>query len=772
MKNIGLSVATVLMMSAAAYGQGQTGDYIGWVDPKIGSGGHGHVFVGANVPFGMVQLGPTSIPQDWDWCSGYHDSDSTVIGFSHTHLSGTGIGDLFDITVMPVTGDDLKYSRGNEDDPRSGLWSYADRSREIARPGYYSVPLTRYGITAEMTASCYVGMHRYTFPEADDAGIVVDLMNGGCWDRPMDTFIEVADPETGLRSKDQSRGTAIRGYRYSRGWADDQKIYFYAEFSKPFTSADIIRNEVRIRENETKVMPTYMHVRFRTGKDEQVLMKVALSSVNMQGAYENMQYDLGGWDFDETVRQAGNLWNEELSRIRIETDDITAKKIFYTALYHTMMAPSAFSDFSGDHRHRDFISEGDGYTLYTTFSLWDTYRAAMPLYSLFQVDRYGEFIESMLHIHQEQDKLPIWHLHGCETNCMVGNPGIMPIADAIVNGFDAEWAFDAMKTSAMRPDRGQDLRMKYGYIPCDLFNESVAYELEYAIADAAIANAAKYLSELFADPDYFFASKEKAEMYKEEYEYFHQRSKSYRHLFDKDSGFIRGKDSKGHFRSEYSPFASLHRADDYCEGNGWQYTWLVPHDVDGLVECFGGRDAFISKLDSLFIVPSVIEGEEASPDISGLIGQYAHGNEPSHHILYLYTMVGEPWKGADRIREVLGTLYTSEPDGLSGNEDVGQMSAWYIMSSMGFYQVEPGSGRYWFGSPLFDKVSINVGRGRSIGDNRYFTITAENNSAENRYIQSITLNGKPHTKGYIEHKDIVAGGEMVLKMGPEPAIWY
>ena len=767
-----MCLQTILLTVALLVGGPAEENYTRYIDPKIGSGGHGHVFVGANVPFGMVQLGPTSIPQEWDWCSGYHDSDSTIIGFSHTHLSGTGIGDLFDITVMPTIGREHTYARGSEADPRSGLWSYADRSREVARPGYYSVPLTRYGITAEMTASSYVGMHRYTFPKSDEAGIAIDLMNGGCWDRTVETFIEVADPKTGGRAQDQRRGTALRGYRYSSGWADDQKIYFYAEFSRPFTCVDFIRRQVRISGNESKEMTAYTHTYFETEDGGQILMKVALSSVNMEGAYSNMQSESNGWDFDRTVEIAEDMWNHELGRIRIETEDETARKIFYTALYHTMIAPSAFSDLGGDHRHQEYISESDGHTLYTTFSLWDTYRAAMPLYSLFQPDRYREFIDSMLHIYQEQDKLPVWHLHGCETNCMVGNPGIMPVADAIVNGFDAEWAFEAMKVSAMRPDRGQDLRMKYGYIPCDLFNESVAYDLEYAIADAAIANAAKHLSGLFSDPDYYFASEEKAAKYQKEYEYFLQRSKSYRHLFDKESGFIRGKDSKGEFRKEYSPFASSHRADDYCEGNGWQYTWLVPHDVEGVIECFGSRDAFISKLDSLFIVPSIIEGEESSPDISGLIGQYAHGNEPSHHILYLYTMVGEPWKAADRIREVLGTLYTAEPDGLSGNEDVGQMSAWYIMSSMGFYQVEPGSGRYWFGSPLFDKASINVGKSRSIGESKFFTIRARNNSAQNRFIQSIFLNGKPHRKGYLEHKDIMAGGELIIEMGPEPALWY
>ena len=705
--------------------------FTSYVDPKIGSGGHGHVFVGANVPFGLVQLGPTSIPQQWDWCSGYHDSDSTVIGFSHTHLSGTGIGDLFDITVMPVVGDSLTYARGREEDPGTGLWSYADRTKEIARPGYYCVPLTRYGVTAEMTATSRVGMHRYTFPQSGNAGIVIDLMNGGCWDRPMDTYVEVVDPSTGLPDEN---GTALKGYRFSRGWASDQKIYFYAEFSQPFRDLDIITRNIQIWQNEFRQMPTHVHAHF-DGAD-QVLMKVALSPVSMDGAYRNMQQELPGWDFNSVAEAASKAWNDELSKISIETKDEDARRIFYTALYHTMIAPSEFSDVNG--------------STYTTFSLWDTYRAAMPLYSIFQTERYTDFINTMLAIHDQQGRLPVWHLHGCETDCMVGNPGIPPVADAIVKGIegiDHEHAFEALKSTAMRPERGQEYRMKYGYIPCDKFNESVAYELEYALADGAVALAAKALGK------------------DDEYEFFTERSHSYRNLFDSELGFIRGKDSSGKFRKEYSPFSSKHRADDYCEGNGWQYTWLVPHDFNGLVSAFGSKSDFIVKLDSLFTVSSTIEGEETSPDISGLIGQYAHGNEPSHHILYFYTMAGQPWKAADKIRQVLSTLYSAEPDGLSGNEDVGQMSAWYVLSSIGFYQVEPASGRYWFGAPLFDKVEIQVPGG-------VFVVKAVNNSETNKYIQRITLGGKAYTKGYIDYKDIVAGGELVLEMGSEPKVWY
>lgn len=711
-------------------------NYTQYVDPKIGSGGHGHVFVGANVPFGMVQLGPTSIPQAWDWCSGYHDSDSTVIGFSHTHLSGTGIGDLFDITVMPVTGADLTYARGKESDPESGLWSYADRTKEVAVPGYYSVFLTRYGVTAELTATNRVGMHRYTFPASDQAGIVIDLMNGGCWDRPTETFIEACGDN------------AVRGYRFSRGWADDQKVYFYAEFSKPYKDLNI---------HSIDYKPFFAKADFKTLEGEQIMMKVALSPVSMENAYENMQAELPGWDFNETVKEAADAWNEELGRIRIETKNEDTRRIFYTALYHSMIAPSTFCDINGSYRGADGKNyEDSGHQVYTTFSLWDTYRGAMPLYSIFQSERYKDFINTMLDIYKKQGKLPVWHLHGCETNCMVGNPGIPPVADAIVKGLegiDYELAFEAMKASALRPDRGQQYRMEYGYIPCDMMNESVAYDLEYALADGALANAAKVLGK------------------EDEYQYFLNRAKSYQRLYDPQLRFIRGKDSKGDFRQEYSPFYSSHRADDYCEGNGWQYTWLVPHDFDGLVDCFGGKDAFVEKLDSLFIVSSVIEGEEVSPDISGLIGQYAHGNEPSHHILYFYTMAGQPWKTADKVREVLTTLYTSRPDGLSGNEDVGQMSAWYILSSLGFYQVEPGTDRYWLGIPLFDKASIKVGTDSNDHD-VVFNVIAQNNSERNRYIQSVTLNGKPYAKGYIEHKDITAGGTLVLNMGAEPAIWY
>lgn len=701
-----------------------------FVDPKIGTGGHGHVFVGANVPFGMVQLGPTSIPQAWDWCSGYHDSDQTVIGFSHTHLSGTGIGDLFDVTVMPVVGD-VTYARGTEDDPQSGLWSYADRSKEVAKVGYYSVPLKRYGITAELTATERVGFHRYTFPQAEDAAIVFDLENGGCWDKATDTGFEISED-----------GIHLNGWRRSSGWANDQQLFFAAEFSKP-------AKNILYLPAVGGTSKAYARVEFDTAEGEQVMVKVAISPVSIDGAKANLAAELPEWDFDATVAAAEQKWERELGKVTIETSDDSARRIFYTALYHTMIAPSLFCDVDGSYRGADGAVHKAARNTYTTFSLWDTYRAAMPLMTILHPEKIADIINTMLAICDEQGRLPVWHLWGNETDCMVGNPGIPVVADAIVKnltGIDREKAFEAIKKTAMNEGRGGAFRDKYGYIPSDLMNESIAYDMEYALADGAAAQAALAMGK------------------NDDAAFFTERSHSYRNYFDPVTNFVRGRDSKGGWRTPFSPFSTNHRADDYCEGNAWQYTWLVPHDVDGLQGCFGSRERMIEKLDSLFIVTSALEGD-ASPDISGLIGQYAHGNEPSHHILYLYTMLGEPYKSAEKIREVLTTLYHDAPDGLSGNEDVGQMSAWYILSSMGFYEAEPAGGRYWFGSPLFDKVTLAVA-------DKTFVIEARNNSAENIYIQSVLLNGAPYDKPYISHSDIMSGGNLVFEMGNKPVVWY
>jgi predicted alpha-1,2-mannosidase len=731
----------VLSLCLASCGSSQKGqemeDLTQFVDPRIGTGGHGHVFYGANVPYGFIQLGPTSIPQSWDWVSGYHVSDSTVIGFPHTHLSGTGIGDLHDINVMPVVGE-VTYSRGDASSYETGLWSYSDRSKEVVTPGYYRTHLSRYNVDVELTATKRVGFHKYTFLGNESPAIVFDMVNGGCWDKTTEAVIRVVNDST------------VSGYRYSKGWADDQRVFFRAEFSRKFDNVEFIVNDSVKEGDMAKGAQLFARVNFAAGNQEPVYMKVALSPTSEEGAQLNMQTELSGWDFEKTIADAKAAWNKELNKVKVYTTDEASKKIFYTSLYHTLFAPSEFCDVNGDYYGADKqMHKGEGFVNYTTFSLWDTYRAAQPLMTILHPEKMSDIINTMLHIHQQQGKLPVWHLMGCETNCMVGNPGVPVVADAIlkdIKGFDPELAFKALKESSMLPERGMEHRIEYRFIPADKMTEAIAYDMEYAIADWTVAQAAQKLGK------------------QEDYEYFLKRSKSYKNYFDASTGFMRGKMLDGSWRTPFSPYASSHREDDYCEGNAWQYTWLVPHDVEGLVECFGSKEAFVNKLDSLFLANGDM-GEASSPDISGLIGQYAHGNEPSHHTVYLYTLVGQPWKTADRIKEILHTMYTDQPDGLSGNEDVGQMSAWYILSSFGFYQVEPAGGKFVFGYPNFDKVEIAVPAGK-------FVIERENKGQQNNYIQGIVLNGTEYKKPWIEYADIMKGGELKFLMGDEPVVWY
>lgn len=731
----------VLSLCLASCGSSQKGqemeDLTQFVDPRIGTGGHGHVFYGANVPYGFIQLGPTSIPQSWDWVSGYHVSDSTVIGFPHTHLSGTGIGDLHDINVMPVVGE-VTYSRGDASSYETGLWSYSDRSKEVVTPGYYRTHLSRYNVDVELTATKRVGFHKYTFLGNESPAIVFDMVNGGCWDKTTEAVIRVVNDST------------VSGYRYSKGWADDQRVFFRAEFSRKFDNVEFIVNDSVKEGDMAKGAQLFARVNFAAGNQEPVYMKVALSPTSEEGAQLNMQTELSGWDFEKTIADAKAAWNKELNKVKVYTTDEASKKIFYTSLYHTLFAPSEFCDVNGDYYGADKqMHKDEGFVNYTTFSLWDTYRAAQPLMTILHPEKMSDIINTMLHIHQQQGKLPVWHLMGCETNCMVGNPGVPVVADAIlkdIKGFDTELAFKALKESSMLPERGMEHRIEYGFIPADKMTEAIAYDMEYAIADWAVAQAAQKLGK------------------QEDYEYFLKRSKSYKNYFDASTGFMRGKMLDGSWRTPFSPYASSHREDDYCEGNAWQYTWLVPHDVEGLVECFGSKEAFVNKLDSLFLANGDM-GEASSPDISGLIGQYAHGNEPSHHTVYLYTLVGQPWKTADRIKEILHTMYTDQPDGLSGNEDVGQMSAWYILSSFGFYQVEPAGGKFVFGYPNFDKVEIAVPAGK-------FVIERENKGQQNNYIQGIVFNGTEYKKPWIEYADIMKGGELKFLMGDELVVWY
>jgi putative alpha-1,2-mannosidase len=706
MKKIFLTAAVALATIFSVSAQ----DYTQYVNPFIGTGGHGHVFLGANVPFGNIQAGPTQKKQGWDWCSGYHYSDSTVIGFGQMHLSGTGIGDLGDVSLLPMTN------------PSQREVKFSHRA-EYVRPGYYSVMLAS-GIRVELTATQRVAFHRYSFPaDATKGYIALNLAQGIGWDKM-----------TSCKFKQESDKT-ITGFRMSEGWAKDQRVYFVAEFSEP----------VKLEENERDTIGIFSVA----STNQPLLVKVGISAVSVENARENLQQELPGWNFASVVSKANADWNRELSKIAIKTQDERAKRIFYTALYHTMIAPSVFSDVNGEYRGADGKTHKGDFTDYTTFSLWDTYRAAFPLMTLIQPEMQRDLAETMLHIFKQQGKLPVWHLMGNETDCMVGNPGIPVLVDIALKGFnvDKKAVFEAVKASAMRDERGMGLLKKYGYIPCDLDpeKETVAKGLEYALADACIAKLAKQLGKT------------------EDYKYFYKRSQSYRDFyFDKQTKFMRGVTSDHKFREPFDPFSTVHRQDDYTEGNAWQYVWLVPHDVHGLVAAFGGEKPFVSKLDSLFIVNGDM-GADASPDITGLIGQYAHGNEPSHHILYMYNYVGQPWKGADKIRYVLANLYHDDFDGLSGNEDVGQMSAWYILSSVGFYQVDPAGGRYVFGSPLFDEATLNVGNGKT------FRVVAHNNSSENKYIQSAKLNGKPYTRSYIDFKDIVRGGTLEFVMGNKPS---
>lgn len=681
-----------------------------YVDPYIGTGGHGHVFLGANVPYGLVQVGPTQYKRGWDWCSGYHYSDSVIIGFGQMHLSGTGIGDLGDIALLPLT----------DASQRDVMFSHKG---EHARPGYYSVML-KSGVKVELTATARVAFHRYSYPaDAQTAFVRLDLAQGIGWDKMTKSAFKQNSP------------TEVSGYRYSTGWAKDQRVYFVAQFSRPV--------------NVAKAQGDSLAVFSTPNNDEPLLVKVGISPVSEDNARANIAAELPSWDFRGTVAKANEAWNNELGKIVITTDDDAARRTFYTAMYHSMFAPSVFSDVNGDYRGADGkVYHGD-FKNYTTFSLWDTYRAAHPLMTIIHPEKQRDIAQTMLHIYEQQGKLPVWHLVGNETDCMVGNPGIPVLIDLALKGFDVDKnkVLEAAKASAMRDERGMGLLKKYGYLPCDLDPEyeTVAKGLEYALADAGIAKLAKQLGRT------------------DDYKYFYKRSQSYKdHYFDKNTGFMRGKTSEGKFREPFDPFNSVHRQDDYTEGNAWQYAWLVPHDVHGLVKCFGGEKPFVAKLDSLFILEGKM-GADASPDISGLIGQYAHGNEPSHHIIYMYNYVGMPWKAAPKLRQVMNTLYNDGIDGLSGNEDVGQMSAWYILSSMGLYQVEPAGGKYIFGSPLFNKTVVNVGGGKT------FTIEAKNNSAKNIYIQSAKLNGKRYTRSYIDYKDIMKGGILEFVMGDQPS---
>ena len=667
--------------------------------------------MGANVPFGLVQLGPTEPTRGWDWCSGYYYDDDELIGFGHMHLSGTGIGCLGDVAFLPVK--DFKQTS-----------TRFKHEAEKVHPGYYSVQLTDPNVLVELTATERCGFHRYTFKNGAKAQLALDLSQCIGWDKLNDCLLT------------QESATRLTGFRRSNGWAADRRIYFSIDFSQPVTvhRLDSMERVVVSVADNTKPL----------------LVKVALSPVSIDKAKLNMQAELAGWDFDAAVKSADEAWNRELARIEIQTNDQTKKRVFYTAMYHLMTSCSKFNDVDREYRGADGKVHKADFTNYTTLSLWDTYRAAHPLMTVAFPEMQRDFAQTFLNIYKQQGRLPVWHLMGSETDCMVGNPGAIVLADLTMKGFveDKELALEALKATQMKDIRSLGLLKEHGYIPWNLEpeNETVAKALEYCAADDGVAKVAKLLGK------------------KDDYEYFFNRSRSYKKYYDPETRFLRAVGTDGKFRLPFNPFFAEHRTNDYTEGNAWQYTFLVPHDVKGLIKLFGSDKAFMSKLDSLFFVEGWA-GDNASPDMSGMTGQYAHGNEPSHHVIYMYNYAGRPDKAAPMLRKMLNEMYLDQPDGLSGNEDVGQMSAWYILSSVGLYQVDPVGGRFVIGSPLFDKATVNVGRGKT------FTVVAKNNSDKNIYVQSARLNGKTLKNSYVDFNDIRHGGTLELVMGPKPSKW-
>lgn len=748
MKSIVRRASSLLLCGLSAIvGMSAPGDdYAAWVNPFVGTGGHGHTYPGAVVPNGMIQPSPDTRIYEWDACSGYYYDDTTINGFSHTHLSGTGCGDYGDVLLMPTVGEQDLRPMGSGSQQMAYCSPFSHQN-ETAEPGYYSVFLDRYGVKAELTATARAAMHRYTFPASSEAGIILDLDYSLQRQRNSDMVIEMVSD------------TEIRGRKRTRGWALAQQVSFYAKFSKPFTCT-LLTDSARL-DADGPLLPTAKALlRFHTTEGEQVLVKVGISAVDMDGARRNVEAELPGWDFDGVRNAARQAWNKYLSAIDVETADSEQRTIFYTALYHTGMQPNLFTDADGRYLGMD-LKVHQGSTddpQYTVFSLWDTFRAYHPLMTIIQPGLNQAFIRTLLQKHREGGILPMWELAANYTCTMIGYHAVPVIADAYMKGqrdFDvkealraclrtAEYDTTGVKYAALMMPPAKYWKNKIGYVPCDKDNEAVAKALEYAYDDWCIARLAESLGEM--------GTQERYDRY----------AQGYRHYFDPSTRFMRGKDLDGNWRTPFSPRSSNHRNDDYCEGTAWQWTWFVPHDVQGLVTLMGGREAFIGKLDSLFTADSSLEGDQVSADISGLIGQYAHGNEPSHHITHLYNYVGQPWRTQELVDQVLRTLYFNNPNGLSGNEDCGQMSAWYLLNAMGFYQVCPGDPTYSIGRPLFDKATIRLQNGKT------FTIVARHNSPENKYVQKMKLNGKQLRTPFFTHEAIEAGGTLELTMGNQP----
>ncbi len=701
-----------------------------YVSPFMGTNGHGHVYPGATVPFGMVQLSPDNGRGGWDWCSGYNYSDSLIAGFSHTHLSGTGIGDLCDISFMPTA------LPKNFDDSKISAHKFQTKfshKNEKAEPGFYTVTLDN-KVKVELTAALRSGIQRYSFPKNNDAYVQLDLGFAINWDSPVETYIKIEST------------TRIVGYRLSKGWAEDQRVYFVSEFSKPIT-LHWLGNDTTLPQGITEYKSKKTKAVFKFDSN-QLTIRTAISSVSIANAKANLVADNAAQSFEKTRASALQQWNKELNKILVKSTDRNQLTTFYTSFYRTMLAPVIFSDVDGSYKSPDKSArKTNGYTKYSIFSLWDTFRAANPLYTITQPERINDMINSMLAHFREYGLLPVWELAGNETNCMIGYHAIPVITDAILkgfNGFDVNEAFVAMKLSAMQDQFGLKEYRELGYIPAEKINESVSRTLEYAYDDWCIAQVAKHLG------------------VDEDYKTYSARAEYYKNLFDASTGFMRGKLSDGTWRSPFNPKRSDHNVHDYTEGNAWQYSWFVPQDVQGLINLHGGKEKFSLKLDSLFTIDSKVEGDNASPDISGLIGQYAHGNEPSHHTAYMFNFTGEAWKTQKLVSQILRTLYNHTPDGLCGNEDCGQMSAWFVFSALGFYPFNPADQNYQIGSPMFDEATLTLENGKK------FIITAQNVSAKNIYVQNVVLNGKELTKSFFNHNDLLQGGKLILRMGTKP----
>jgi len=693
------------------------------------------------VPFGMVQLSPDTYNKGWDWCSGYHYSDKSIMGFSHTHLSGTGDWDMLDVLLMPGTGP-AKIVPGTREHPEEGYRSRFDHADEIAEPGYYSVDLRDYNIRCELSATERAGIHKYTFPESPTSHFVLDLAH-----------VPGKTPILWSQLKTVNSDTIIGG-RSTNGWAEGRQIYFAMKFSKPFPAFEIFSDDQKLeaatREANSKSLKCVVH--FQTSKGEVIYVKTGISGVSIEGALKNLEREIPDWDFAKVRRAAHEAWQTELSRISIETSNQKHKVIFYTGLYHMMVAPTLFDDVDGRYRGMDgqVHQLPAGLHNYSTFSLWDTYRAVHPVYTLALPDRVPDFVNCLIRMAEESPAgMPVWPLQGKETGEMTGYHSAAVIAEACVKGFkqiNFSKAYPFMKKRAVVDDyRGLGFYRKLGYIPADREPESVSKTLEYVYDDWAVAHVARTVG-----------ATEDAKLLLE-------RSRNYRNVFDAKLRFMRPRLENGDWAEPFDPKGMGHSKQwrDFTECNAWQTTFGIQHDPAGYIELFGGRQAFVEKLDTLFNQSSELP-PDAPPDIAGLVGQYAHGNEPSHHIAYLYAYAGAPYKTQERVRSLLETMYDNQPDGLAGNEDCGQMSAWFVISALGFYAVDPVSGNYVFGTPLFDRAVVDL------GNKKQLVIEARRKSPEDKYIQSIKFNGKLYQKVWFSHADIANGATIVFEMGNQP----